>query len=82
VQRVRRKKSSLRLIRESNGLSRQQLAEDLGIAYNTLKRWELGYAPPNAANLLRLAARLGVTAEKLASVAVADNRRSSSRVKA
>jgi transcriptional regulator with XRE-family HTH domain len=61
----RRPKSILQLIREGQGKSRQKCADALRVDVDTWKRWELGYQPPTAINLLRIAAYLGVTAESL-----------------
>jgi transcriptional regulator with XRE-family HTH domain len=61
----RKPKSVLQLIREGQGKSRRECADALRVDVNTWKRWELGYHPPTALNLLDIGAYLGVPAEAL-----------------
>ena len=52
-------------LRKRAGLSQEQLAEKLGISRQTVSRWELGSAMPDAGNLLQLSKLFGVTSDYL-----------------
>lgn len=53
------------LLRKSNRLTQAELAAKLGIARETLARWETGKATPRAGLLPSLATALGVTVDAL-----------------
>src|SRR5271165_2307395 len=55
----------LRFIRESYGLSQQQLADRLGVNLNQINRYENGAADPSLYQLKRLAKELQVTTDWL-----------------
>ncbi|MDP9326148.1 MAG: helix-turn-helix domain-containing protein [Candidatus Dormibacteraeota bacterium] len=55
----------LRLIRTGQGKTRRECARDIHVDEATWKRWELGLLAPSSANLLDIAAYLGVPAESL-----------------
>jgi DNA-binding transcriptional regulator YiaG len=49
----------LRAIREKWGMSRQDLADLIGVVPRTLMLWEVGKKPPSALKLVRWAGQLG-----------------------
>jgi len=51
--------SKIRLGREQNGLSQNELASKLGISQGTVSNWETGKAQPDAGQLKRLKSILG-----------------------
>ena len=55
----------LRDLRAKHGLTRKQLAADLGIVDRTVLRWEAGDQTPSLTDLRRLAARFGVSVAQL-----------------
>lgn len=55
----------LKKAREDAGISREQVCEQLGCHYNTLKNWELGDTEPRATELASLAEMYGVSVESL-----------------
>ena len=57
----------LRSIRESRGLTLQQIEEITGIAGNTISRYERGVISPNTETALKIAQALGVTVDELLS---------------
>lgn len=52
-------------LRKKEGLSQEQLAEQLGVSRQTVSRWELGTAMPDAGNLKALSRLFGVTSDYL-----------------
>ena len=56
---------NLQTLRRQNGLSQQQLAEQLGVSRQAVSKWETGAADPSTANLLALAKLYGVSPEEL-----------------
>jgi transcriptional regulator with XRE-family HTH domain len=56
----------LRSLREGAGLSRAELARRAGVPGSTLRNWEGDRGMPGIPAFLRLAAALGVPAERLA----------------
>ncbi|WP_168167330.1 XRE family transcriptional regulator [Corynebacterium sp. HMSC075D04] len=55
--------SQLTLVRELEGVAKNQLADDLGVSAATITGWEKGMKSPTPANVTRLAFRFGVTRE-------------------
>ena len=56
----------LRDKREGKGLSRQALATTSGVPFGTLHNYEIGRRAPSFANVVRLAAALGLTCHDFA----------------
>ena len=54
-------KDKLQLLRKQNGYSQEQLADKLGIARQTLSKWENGQAVPELSNLISLSNLYGIT---------------------
>ena len=52
-------------LRKSNGMSQQDLAEQLNISRQAVSRWESESAMPDAANILNLSRLFGVTTDYL-----------------
>ena len=52
-------------LRHRRHLSQEQLAEQLGVARQTVSRWEVGTVIPTADNLLALGTLYGVSVEEL-----------------
>ena len=44
----------IRQLRESRGMSMQQLADKLGLAKSSVAKWELGMTQPTVGNLLAM----------------------------
>lgn len=61
---MEQKKILLRL-RKEKGLSQTELAEELGIARQTVSRWEAGFAMPSAENLIGLSRVYGIPPEEI-----------------
>lgn len=55
----------LRTLRTSRRLSRQTLAETMGVSITTIYKWENGFAQPNIQAMGRLADLFGVTMDEL-----------------
>lgn len=55
----------LQLLRKKNGYSQEQLADKLGIARQTISKWENGQAIPELAGLILLSELYGVTIDRL-----------------
>ena len=53
------------LLRRQQGLSQEEVAEKLGISRQSISRWELGTALPDASNLLQLSRLFSVSADFL-----------------
>ncbi len=45
----------IRYLRESNGLTLQELAEKIGVRYQSLREWEVGKTSPSVDNIGKLA---------------------------
>lgn len=58
-------KDKLQLLRKRNGLSQEQLAEELGIARQTVSKWETGQAVPEVNGLISLSNLYGVTIDRI-----------------
>lgn len=56
-------KSAIKRLREEAGLSQVQLAEKVGVHFNTVGNWEDGTTEPKASQVLKLSEALGVSAE-------------------
>lgn len=52
-------------LRKTKGISQEALAEKLNVSRQTVSRWEVGSAMPDAMNLLQLSKILGVTTNYL-----------------
>lgn len=55
----------LQLLRKKNGYSQEQLADKLGIARQTISKWENGQAVPELNGLIVLSELYGVTIDRL-----------------
>ena len=58
-------KDKLQLLRKQNGYSQEQLADKLGIARQTLSKWENGQAVPELNSLISLSNLYGVTIDRI-----------------
>lgn len=54
-------------LRQKNGLSQNQLAEELDVCRQAISKWELGKAVPTTDNLIALSRLYGVTVDELLS---------------
>ena len=52
-------------LRKSNGMSQEDLAEKLNISRQSISRWEMGSALPDATNILQLSKLFSVTTDYL-----------------
>lgn len=57
----------IKLYREKNGYSQEDLARILDVTRRTVSRWEQNSSKPNEAELKRLATLLGVTEDEILS---------------
>lgn len=55
----------LQLLRKKQGYSQEQLADKLGIARQTISKWETGQAIPELSGLIALSQLYGVTIDRL-----------------
>ena len=55
----------LRDLRRRRFLTQKELAERVGVSYQTIQTWESGTAQPRLRHIPRLAEALGVPAEEL-----------------
>lgn len=55
----------LQLLRKKNGLSQEELADKLGIARQTVSKWETGQAVPEVSGLILLSELYGVTIDRM-----------------
>ncbi len=58
-------KDKLQLLRKQNGYSQEQLADKLGIARQTISKWENGQAVPELSGLILLSNLYGVTIDRI-----------------
>ncbi len=58
-------KDKLQLLRKQNGYSQEQLADKLGIARQTVSKWENGQAVPELNGLIQLSDLYGVTIDRI-----------------
>lgn len=58
-------KDKLQLLRKQNGYSQEQLSDKLGIARQTLSKWETGQAVPELGNLISLSNLYGITIDRI-----------------
>lgn len=58
-------KDKLQLLRKQNGFSQEQLADKLGIARQTISKWETGQAVPELNGLIQLSNLYGVTIDRM-----------------
>ena len=58
-------KESLKLLRKSNDLGQDKLAETLNISPKTISHWETGYTEPSISQLIQLADFFDVTLDEL-----------------
>ena len=66
---------SLRRLRKAKGLTQEALAARLGVAFQTVSKWERDESYPDLTMLPTLAAFFGVTADELLAVNTAENER-------
>lgn len=55
----------LQLLRKQNGLSQEQLADRLGVARQTISKWETGQAVPELNGLILLSDLYGITIDRM-----------------
>lgn len=55
----------LQLLRKKNGYSQEQLADKLGLARQTISKWETGQAVPELSGLIQLSELYGVTIDRI-----------------
>lgn len=55
----------LQMLRKKNGYSQEQLADELGVARQTIGKWENGQAVPELSGLIRLSELYGVTVDRI-----------------
>ena len=55
----------LMALRKRNGMSQEELADQLGVSRQAVSRWELGSTLPDAPNLLKLSDLFGVSIDYL-----------------
>lgn len=55
----------LQILRKRNGYSQEQLADKLGIARQTVGKWENGQAVPELSGLIKLSELYGVTIDRI-----------------
>lgn len=55
----------LQLLRKQNGYSQEQLADKIGIARQTISKWENGQAVPELGGLIALSELYGVTIDRI-----------------
>lgn len=58
-------KDKLQLLRKQNGYSQEQLADKIGIARQTISKWETGQAVPELNGLIQLSNLYGVTIDRI-----------------
>lgn len=58
-------KDKLQFLRKQNGYSQEQLADELGIARQTISKWENGQAVPELGGLILLSDLYGVTIDRI-----------------
>lgn len=58
-------KDRLKRLRKQNGYSQEQLADKLGIARQTISKWENGQAVPELNGLMLLSDLYGVTIDRM-----------------
>ena len=58
-------KDKLQLLRKQNGYSQEQLADKIGIARQTISKWENGQAVPELNGLILLSELYGVTIDRM-----------------
>lgn len=57
--------NKLQLLRKQRGYSQEQLADKLGIARQTISKWENGQAAPELDNLISLSNLYGITIDRI-----------------
>ena len=58
-------KEKLQLLRKQNGYSQEQLADKIGIARQTISKWENGQAVPEINGLILLSDLYGVSIDRM-----------------
>ena len=56
---------ALRALRRARGMTQQQVAEQIGVAKNTVSMWEVGEREPSIDKLRKLAALFDCTIDEL-----------------
>ena len=67
---------NLQTLRRQNGLSQQQLAEQLGVSRQAVSKWELDAAKPDIDNVIQISRLFGVSIDELLTGEVFQNERS------
>ena len=60
--------NNFKLLRKSQGLTQEALAEKIGVNPITVSQWERGKYSPTASNIPKVAKALGITPEKLLAI--------------
>jgi len=55
----------IRKLRRERNLTQEELAEQIGVTYQAVSKWESGASDPSTTNLMALAKLFGVSAEEL-----------------
>uniref|UniRef100_UPI00405696B5 helix-turn-helix transcriptional regulator n=1 Tax=Acetatifactor sp. TaxID=1872090 RepID=UPI00405696B5 len=55
----------LQILKKKNGYSQEQLADKLGLARQTISKWENGQAVPELSGLIMLSELYGVTIDRI-----------------
>lgn len=64
-------KDTLQFLRKQNGYSQEELADRIGIARQTVSKWETGQAVPELTGLLLLSGLYGVPVDRIVKGATA-----------
>lgn len=56
---------NIKIARLTAGMTQKELAEKIGVPYQSVQRWEKGIYKPNMDNLIKLSATLEKTVEEL-----------------
>ena len=60
--------NNFKLLRKSQGLTQEALAEKIGVNPITVSQWERGKYSPTASNVPKVAKALGITPEQLLAI--------------
>ena len=64
---------NIQLLRKRNGITQEQLADELGVSRQAISKWETGEAFPETDKLIALCERFGVTCDTLLRGSVAEH---------
>lgn len=56
---------NLRELRKTMGITQSNLAEAIGVSFQTISKWESGIAKPDVKNVVSLAHFFGVTTDQI-----------------